>query len=95
MGNDPVSPQLGKHGGLRVKGQRCADVTLVMRGNSRAYIEARLIRDGRADLIRAIKERRLSHFGAGVVAGYHRRPRRVFDERPQRPAALDPRALIG
>jgi hypothetical protein len=70
---------------------------LPMRGTSRDYIRARLVRDGRDDLIRAIDEKRISHFGAAVVAGYARRPLRVFSKEPlqKRPAALDPRALIG
>jgi hypothetical protein len=58
---------------------------------------ARLIRDEHLQLIDAIMQGRLTHFGAAVAAGYSKRRRRgvVAEPEPRRPAGLDPRALIG
>jgi hypothetical protein len=97
MPDNVDQPWLGKHGGRRIKGQQGNNVTLPMRGNSRAYIVARLLRDGRDDLVRAIEDRRISAFAASVVAGYAKRPRSLAngDHNKSRRLAVDIKALIG
>jgi hypothetical protein len=89
-------PQLGRHGGPRTKGQRGDKSPWQSRGNSRDYLVARLRRDGREDLIRAIETLKISAFAAAVVAGYRRRAPTLSagDHNKSRRLAIDVRALI-
>jgi hypothetical protein len=64
--------KLQPHGGKRVKGEH-GDITLKMRGTSRAYIIARLRRDGHDVLLAGVLSGRISAFAAGEEAGYLRR----------------------
>jgi hypothetical protein len=72
--------RLGNHGGPRKKGEQGDDVSLRHRGNSRAYVIARLERDaangGGRDvmaLLEGVLSGRISAFAAGVEMGYCRR----------------------
>ena len=66
--------QLGTHGGPRKKGEQGDDVTLKHRGNSQAYLIARLRRDGRLDLLAGVLEGKISAYAAGCEMNYCRRP---------------------
>jgi len=66
--------QLGTHGGPRKKGEQGDDVTLRHRGNSQAYLIARLRRDGRLDLLAGVLEGKISAYAAGCEMNYCRRP---------------------
>jgi hypothetical protein len=62
--------RIGKHGGKRIKGRKqSANGTLKRGSNSRAYIIARLRRDGRADLAAQVEMRMLSARAAALAAG--------------------------
>jgi len=64
--------ELGKHGGKRTKGQKQGDnVTLKERGNSRAYILARLDRD-RPELAAQVRAGTLSANAAATKAGFRK-----------------------
>lgn len=62
---------LGQHGGRRIRGQR-NNVTLKMRGNSRAYVVARLERNGHAALAAKVRAGELSAWAAAREAGWPR-----------------------
>jgi hypothetical protein len=98
MADERSQPRLGRHGGARRrKGQQGNDVPIAMRGNSREYVEARLRRDGLDHLLRAIEDRKISHFAAAVLAGYAKRRRTVSvpgDDRRSRPPKIDVRCLV-
>jgi hypothetical protein len=66
--------RLQQHGGKRVKGEQGDEVALRHRGNSRAYILARLQRDNRLDLLRGVLDGTISAFAASVEMSYTRRP---------------------
>lgn len=88
MPDDLGQPKLGKHGGARpgagrpTKGEERNNqgnndgdvVTLNPRGNRRAYILARLEREGLTDWIQAIRTRRISAFAVACQLGWARRP---------------------
>jgi hypothetical protein len=81
MPNDQgYNARLQEHGGPRVKGEQGNGRTLRQRGNSRAYVIARLERDaangGGRDvmtLLEGVLSGRISAFAAGVEMGYCRR----------------------
>jgi hypothetical protein len=82
MADEPTT--LGPHGGRRVKGERGDNVTLRTRGNSKAYVVARLERDGFDDLVREVEAGRLSAWAAGRRAGWLRwEVRRREQDRPR------------
>jgi hypothetical protein len=72
MSDNPGQPRLGKHGGPRIKGQRSAEVT--PSGGRRDYILARLERDGRKDLVEAIRKGHVSAYTVAVELGWTQRP---------------------
>jgi hypothetical protein len=72
MPDDLGQPKLGKHGGPRTKGQRSAVV--MPSGGRRDYILARLERDGRHDLVEAIREGHVSALTVAVELGWTKRP---------------------
>ena len=112
MPDDDLKP-LGKHGGARAgagrpkkgesrerknQGNNDSDVvTLNPRGNRRAYILARLEREGLVHWVEAIRMRRISAFAAAVELGWVKRPRTLSGENcnQARRRAFDIRALIG
>jgi hypothetical protein len=67
-------PQLGRHGGPRVKGQRASNGSSIPHGAGRAYILARLRRDGHIRLIEAINAKKVSPFAVAVELGWVKRP---------------------
>ena len=72
MSDDLGRPPLGKPGGPRTKGQRSADTRPT--GLRRDYILARLERDGRKDLVEAIRKGRVSAYTIAVELGWTERP---------------------
>ena len=103
MADNPGSPvrKLGKHGGLRVRGQgyaKAGDVTLPrQRGHSREYILARLEREGFDDWLAAIESGRLSAYAAAVELGWVKRPptQRGQNSNQAKRRRFNVRALIG
>jgi hypothetical protein len=97
MPDDLDQPKLGKHGGKRVKGLQDNaagnGVTLRSRGNSVAYYVAKLERDGRLDLVEAIRNRKTSAFAVAVDLGWARRPEFRYGQPRRR--RIDVAALIG
>jgi hypothetical protein len=73
MQDDHIA-RLGNHGGPRKKGEQGDEVALRQRGNSRAYILARLRRDNRLDLLAGVLEGKISAYAAGCEMNYCRRP---------------------
>jgi len=107
---DGPFPTLHKHGGARAKGNQGADGTLVKRGsNSRAYVIARLDRDGLDDLADHVRAGTLSARRAAIAAGFGQARKSsggspLEEVEPPRPVARGPdsdpkfdriRALIG
>jgi hypothetical protein len=93
-GDNPGTTKLGQHGGRRVKGQ-VAHRSLRLSGTTKAYILARLQRDG---LVAAIAGRKTTAFAVAVQLGWAKRPRLVCqqqqdDASPPRPISIG--ALIG
>jgi hypothetical protein len=72
MSDDLGRPPLGKSGGPRTKGQRSADTRPT--GLRRDYILARLERDGRKDLVEAIRKGHVSAYTVAVELGWTKRP---------------------
>jgi hypothetical protein len=64
---------LGAHGGKRVKGQKQGDNVTLKRGNARAYILARLDRDGFGNLAAAVRAKELSANAAAEKAGFRKK----------------------
>jgi hypothetical protein len=91
MASEPLEPKLGGHGGHRTKGRQGDSVTLKKRGNSRAYIVARLQRDNELQLLAAVLEGRLSAFKAAQVAGWGAR----LVKRARRTPTVDIKSLVG
>ena len=94
-------PKLGRHGGPRVKGQRASSGSLIKHGSGRAYVLARLRRDGHTHLIKAIETHQVSAYAVAVELGWTKRPRNLgtgSDNAEKRRAwafhKLDVRALI-
>jgi hypothetical protein len=74
MPNDQgYNARLQEHGGPRVKGEQGNGRTLRQRGNSRAYILARLERDRAFTLLEAVLEGRISAYAAAVEMHYTKR----------------------
>ena len=107
MPDDHIA-RLGQHGGPRKKGEQGDEVTLRQRGNSRAYILARLRRDNRLDLLAGVLEGKISAYAAACEMNYTRRaePTGRGSENMARkrdwalhrllnPRRPDPKALIG
>jgi len=95
-------PKLGRHGGPRVKGQRASNGSLIQHGSGRAYIIARLRRDGFTHLIEAIETTTVRPYAVAVELGWTKRPRNLgtgSDNAKKRRAwtfrKLDVRALVG
>jgi hypothetical protein len=65
--------QLQPHGGKRVKGVHGDNVTLKMRGNSRAYLIARLRRDGFDELLAGVLDGQISALVGAEMAGIRKR----------------------
>jgi hypothetical protein len=96
MPDDPGQPTLGKHGGKRTKGQQSDNVTLLRsRGNSVAYIVARLRREGLHDRVEAIRNGEISAFAVAVLLGWKRRATVHAGDRNRSTRRFDARALIG
>jgi len=96
MANDLDQPRLGKHGGKRIKGLQgdaVSAVTLRLRGNSRAYILARLERDGFVHWAEAIRAHRVSAHAVAVELGWSKGPEPRYGQPRRRP--FDAAALIG
>jgi hypothetical protein len=72
MSDDLGRPPLGKSGGPRVKGQRSPNTRPT--GLRRDYILARLERDGRKDLVAAIRANHVSAYTVAVELGWTKRP---------------------
>src|SRR5262245_26168087 len=68
--------RLQPHGGKRVKGVHGDNVTLKMRGNSRAYLIARLKRDHFDQLLSGVLDGKISASAAAQIAGF-RTPRAI------------------
>lgn len=111
MLDDDLKP-LGKHGGVRpgagrpkkgeirepkYQGDKKDDAVTLNRGNSVDYIIARLEREGRLDLVSAIRMRRISAFAVAVELGWSKRPETLHGENcnQARRRRFDARALIG
>jgi hypothetical protein len=98
MPDDLAQPTLGPHGGKRIKGQRRDAGTLVhSRGNSVAYVIARLRREGLHERVEAIHARQVSAFATAVELGWRTRPRLVYSgnfDQAQRPTVIDVKSLI-
>ena len=76
--DSPAPSKLAQHGGKRVKGEQACDARLTY--GTVAYWLARLEREGRADLIEAIRERRVSAHAVACQLGWiKRRPTGVID----------------
>jgi hypothetical protein len=68
-------PELGPRGGPRTKGVR--NPKLVLRGVRRAYVVARLQRDGYRGLADAIRAGRVSAHTVAIQLGWTKRPVRL------------------
>jgi hypothetical protein len=97
MTGNSNQPTLGPHGGKRTKGRRGNDPSLRQRGNSRAYLLARLRREGYHDLLTAVLNRKISAFSAACLLGWAKRRPTVRGARsPQaHRRAFNARAWIG
>src|SRR5262245_38371484 len=74
MPNDQgYNGRLQQHGGLRKKGEQGDDKVLRQRGNSRAYILARLERDRAFALLEAVLDGRISAYAAACEMNYTKR----------------------
>jgi hypothetical protein len=87
------NPKLNRHGGRRIPGQRDAKSP---HGNSRAYILARLEREGLVDWVEAILSRKISAYAVSVHLGWTKRPATLSGENSNqaRRRRWDIRALI-
>jgi hypothetical protein len=66
--------KLGRHSGDRDQSPQGDNVTLAQRGNSRAYILARLDRDGLTDLAAKVRAGAMSANAAAIEAGWREKP---------------------
>jgi hypothetical protein len=96
MPDELAQPTLGPHGGKRTKGQQSDNVTLLRsRGNSVAYIIARLRREGLHERVEAIRNGEISAFAVAVLLGWKRRATVHDGDRNRSTRRFDARAMIG